>query len=239
MQRKFALVGAVAPLLCLTFAACAFAQTGTRSVPLTTIDVRARNQLRELVQTHPRFEVRSGLNEWIITGKVFLATQADRLPPEMEVALVMTEGRRIPTLVVNPVFITGISNFDRRKDLLYKQLVLWHEFQHLANHFSGAVPLRPDSLQPGESVSDRARYVWQSEHRATRQEWLLAKEWHAEELLPAIAQWVTLLGEEKGFLRGFFELMKATAPVITSEPQVFIPLWQGIYEKEMQALPRP
>lgn len=208
------------------------AQTTGSMATLGPLEQKAQIILKDLIATHPRPEVSRGLYQQIDRGIVYLSFNSDHLPPEMGSELVKISGKDTPVLIVNPGFVLQSSSFDLNEDRKYKQLILLHESVHLESHLSGRVPLLPPTVNPQQALKF-AHFFWSAELEATRAEWVFAKEIKATHLLPHIAGPVKNLGEELGFLNGFYEALKASAPNLTSFYKEMMPVWEKLYQQEL------
>lgn len=220
-----AIVSILVAILILT-ATPAVAQTG-RPAPLPSDIAPARTQLRKLIQGHPREEIRTELNGWIVGGSVFLAFQSDRMPAELAVELVRVSGKFEPALVVNPAFLMNPAHLSLKADLAYKRLVIYYVYAILRNHISGKLPLRSADLGPNESLADRAEHLWQVQYRAYLEEWKLAKELRVEYLMDPTYTLSGLYGEERGVLEGF------AAFLVSNGSEKFKPLFEAIRRREV------
>jgi hypothetical protein len=207
----------------------AAAQTG-RPAPLPPNIAPARTLLRELIQGHPREEIRTELNGWIIEGSVFLAFQSDKMPPELGVELVRVSGKFEPTLVVNPTFLMTPVYLSLKSDLAYKRLVIYYVYAILKNHLSGKLPLRSADLGPNESLADRAEHLWQVQYQAYLAEWKLAKELKVEYLMDPTYTLSRQYGEELGILEGF------AAFLVSNGSDSFKSLFEAIHRREVAKL---
>ncbi|GEM_PF-3548786 len=223
-----AFVGTLLVALILN-SAPALAQTG-RQAPLPPDIAPARTQLRELIQGHPREEIRTELNGWIVGGSVFLAFQSDRMPLELTVELVRVSDRLEPALIVNPTFLATPAHLNAKADLAYKRLVIFYGYVILKNHLTGKLPLRLAGLGPNESLADRAEHLWQVQYQAYLTMWQLAKELRTEYLLDPAYTLSRQYGEERGVLEGFAALL------VSNGSSEFKPLFKAIFRREVEKL---
>jgi hypothetical protein len=209
-------------------------QTG-RFGHLTDYEQQAEVKFRELVRNHPEPSISKQLNEWLITRTVHLSFQTDHAPPEMAAVPVLVGDKYILVLAVNPQFMLGSTNFNKTEATKYKQLVIYHEYTHLANHLSGKAIMATGTFDQSTAAA-RAQNLWNSEWLATKAEWELAKRMNAKYLMPSISKSVQQHGEERGFFEAFYGLLMANAMDVSKGTYLLRPAWGKIYEREKAKL---
>jgi hypothetical protein len=201
---------------------------------LSVLQRQAHQTLRGLVVNHPKMEVRIELNAWIANKKVFLSYQSDQMPPEMGAEIVRINGKYEIVLVVNPSFLVREWSINKLEDLRYKQLVLFHEYTHIANHISGKAMMEARGFRK-ETAPQRAKNMWDSEWLAVEAEWRFAKEIGATRLMPSIYRETQKYGEQIGFLEGFYKSL-ANSVSSSNGLEYLRPTWRTIYEQKRSAV---
>ena len=211
--------------------------TGRYATTMTEEERKAREAVQGLVATHPDSQVRKDLTRWLSRGELVVVTDTDLMPPEMSVEPITLNGTSVLAWIINPSFPLTITHFDRRQDTSYKYLVIYHEYQHMKEHFSGA-PLRPAELMPGETKEARHRALWESEYRALRREWEFAQRLGVPYLMADVEESVKKFGPEYGFLEAFYRRIKGAD--LTTDPKESRVYWQKLYRKKLHSIkPRP
>ena len=214
---------------------CLAQAVGTPTRLTHPVLITARQTLYELVDGHPRKEIRQELRQWLDSGRVWISFQSDLMPEEMAIELVNVDTGPVPVQVINPAFIIKPQFFDLHRDRRYKELVIYHSYDRLKNHFTGVLPLRSSIFEPGETIKNRAEYVWQEQFSGVSAEWKLAKELNVESLMPVIQVAVKSFGEQEGFLEGFYRLITTMRDHV-HDIDKFIPYWDALYRKELAKL---
>ncbi|MDO8490166.1 MAG: hypothetical protein Q7S47_01995 [bacterium] len=191
--------------------------------------------LRRLVETHPDLLVRRTLSGWIGSGVISISMESDLMPSEMAMEIVKINGAELLVLVANPNFLLRRQLATQKDDMLYKQLVIYHETTHAADHLAGRIRLTP-AITPNDPkmIAAKARSLWMAEYSATFAEWKLAKKISATHLMSNIKKSIAIHGERRGFLEAFAPLMFRGAMV--SNPAPFLPTWKKMYQEEKKRL---
>lgn len=204
----------------------------------TGIQRQASIYLKNLVETHPDQNLRENFNKWLTTKSLFISFESDIMPNEMATELVRINSKLVPVLVVNPDFLARFSRFGPN-DRVYKQLVLIHEYTHIADHIFGKIFLRTGKFLIGENIASRAENIWQGEWSAETAEWNLAKKLNQRHLMLTIDSNIRKYGEQKGFLVGFYKLLAQAEHTKDKEALVSMrKVWASIYQKEIAKLER-
>ncbi len=221
------------------FLPTAYSQQATgRLGHLPPREQQANSLFRELVMSHPEQAVSKQLFGWITNRVVALSYQSDQLPPEMAAELVLIGGKYVPVIAINPEFMLRLGNFNRIEDKKYKQLVLFHEFTHIANHFSGIAPMATNTFDP-TTAAERARNTWHSEWLAVKAEWELAKKMNVRHLMSTVQQEIEKYGEQRGLLEAFYKMLTASGSGISIKGSHLLrPTWEKLYLQAKEELRR-
>lgn len=191
--------------------------------------------LRSLVETHPDRLVSRTLSEWIGSSVIPVSMESDLMPAEMAMGLVDIGGTTRLVLVVNPLFILRPQKNNAKDDLLYKQLVVYHETKHADDHMSGRILLTSSVAQDDpKDIAAKARNIWRAEYSATFAEWKFAERISATHLMSSFKKMIAIHGERRGFLEAFAPLIFRGAMV--SDPRPFLPHWKKLYQEEKKRL---
>lgn len=195
--------------------------------------------LRNLVATHPSPELRNELGQWIKSGEMALSVEGNALPPEMAVTLFPIDGTLRPVLLMNFEWLRGMHDQNLQRDRWSRELVLHHEYIHVKDHFSGAVPLIPLQLPRTEVEANRvefARRLWEGEYRAVRAEWDLAKQLGATALMSDLEREITAHGDQQGFLDAFYARLLSFVSRHQIDGTMFFSEWESIYQQMKSSL---
>lgn len=216
-------------LLLTLSAQIVFGQGRGRMGHLSPLQWQANEVLKKLIRNHPEPGIRNELDQWITNKVVYLSYQSDKMPPEMGAELCLVGDRNVLVLVINPEFLVRPSKPNVIDDLKYKQLVLFHEYTHIANHLSHKAKMETTMFDK-KTAPQKALNMWNSEWFATEAEWILAKKLNAKHLVPSIDLEIKKHGEQVGFLEGFYKMISNSA-TISNGPQYLRPTWQKIYRQ--------
>lgn len=209
----------------------------THAVPKPT---NPSEVLRDLVQNHPRVEIREELNQWIEQARVSLSFKFNVDVSEMSVALWEVNGAYTPVLFMNTKWMLGSDLEDPKRDRRYKELVLYHEYSHLRDHFDNVIPIDPlgvDVDYVENNLEAFAEKIWKAEYRATFAEWELARELGVLSLMPRYPKEVNQLE----FLDAFYAVFSKSEANISDErllPRLRA-VWKKIYAREKKQMHRP
>ncbi len=211
-------------------------------IPRQAEATAANRMLRDLIKNHPDEELRAELDRWIREGAVYLTEQLEGRPAEMVVGLVPVGADHKPVVMMNPEWLTGTAGRDATTDRRYKELVVYHEYIHLKDHFNGTHPLMLMSIDPIRAQAERverAQSIWIAEYRAVRAEWEYAKRMGLQELMSDILRaTVEFGGEERGVLEAFHRRLTSNQSRVTSTPDLFRATWDDMYAAELRRLLR-
>ena len=211
-------------------------------VPMTQLE-QTTDLLRDLLENHPSPDVRGELQRWIKEKTIAYSISADAITHQMSVILYAVDGKLSPVLVINPKWFLNSISGDEKRDRHYKELVLYHEYIHLRDHFRGEIKLLPLQLARADVEQNLAEYAqrfWRAEYSARKAEVAFALEQGWGDVLDAPWNRADVQQDERKFLDAFFDLMGKTDQNVSDEKLLprFRSSWQEIFDAERQRLQR-
>jgi len=171
-------------------------------------DEIARDALQTLIQEHPSASVREDLDRWIVDHDILLSFTTRESVAEIAVALVEFEAQLQPVMIMNSDWMVDTRYSDPERDRRYKELVVFHEYWHLKDHFDGVVELPRLQLNIDDArarIEELARRMWTAESRASYEEWKLATRLGVTDLMSWAPQPGDDENSEAAFLDAFYD----------------------------------
>lgn len=224
----------VATAFLIGFVLCstATAQVSRPVVEPTEVMKKAESALETLIREHPHPEVSKTLDRWIRDKRVYLSFSGDSMPPDITVNFSLWGKRRVPVLVANPDFLLSRRRLSRDDEKVDRELILFHEYVHLRDHFSGTIKLRRQPRTESE-ITDYAKFLWRSESSAFHAQWHYARERGLTHLMPWFEAAIYQYGEKRGMLEAVHRTLSEN---VLLEKERLRKVWGGMYRAELAKL---